>query len=71
VIQILKLLEHVDLPSMGPRSVDYLHHLIQAMHLAYSDRAQYLCRFMILCQSCVLLARIFFSSPIGCMTFNG
>ncbi|WP_431306673.1 hypothetical protein [Staphylococcus aureus] len=27
---------------MGPRSVDYLHHLIQAMHLAYSDRAQYL-----------------------------
>ncbi|NGQ72154.1 gamma-glutamyltransferase, partial [Staphylococcus aureus] len=32
----------VDLPSMGPRSVDYLHHLIQAMHLAYSDRAQYL-----------------------------
>ncbi|EVJ89380.1 gamma-glutamyltransferase, partial [Staphylococcus aureus M0752] len=42
VIQILKLLEHVDLPSMGPRSVDYLHHLIQAMHLAYSDRAQYL-----------------------------
>lgn len=42
VIQILKLLEHVDLPSMGPRSVDYLHHLIQAMHLAYSDRAKYL-----------------------------
>ncbi|WP_426286870.1 gamma-glutamyltransferase [Staphylococcus aureus] len=42
VIQILKLLEHIDLPSMGPRSVDYLHHLIQAMHLAYSDRAQYL-----------------------------
>ncbi len=42
VIQILKLLEHVDLPSMGPRSVDYLHHLIQAMHLAYSDGAQYL-----------------------------
>ncbi|RZH69879.1 gamma-glutamyltransferase, partial [Staphylococcus aureus] len=42
VIQILKLLEHVDLTSMGPRSVDYLHHLIQAMHLAYSDRAQYL-----------------------------
>lgn len=28
VIQILKLLEHIDLPSMGPRSVDYLHHLI-------------------------------------------
>ncbi|GBU01792.1 gamma-glutamyltransferase [Staphylococcus argenteus] len=42
VIQILKLLEHVDLHSMGARSVDYLHYLIQAMHLAYSDRAQFL-----------------------------
>ncbi len=42
VIQILKLLEHVDLPSMNEYLVDYLHHLIQAMHLAYSDRAQYL-----------------------------
>ncbi|WP_460917724.1 gamma-glutamyltransferase, partial [Staphylococcus aureus] len=37
-----KLFEHVDLLSMGSRSVDYLHHLLHAMHLAYSERAQFL-----------------------------
>ncbi|EHJ08035.1 gamma-glutamyltransferase [Staphylococcus simiae] len=42
MIQILKLLEHIDIKKMGPRSVDYLHHLIQAMHIAYSDRAQFI-----------------------------
>lgn len=41
-IQILKLLEQFDIQSMGPRSTDYLNHLIQAMHIAYSDRAHYL-----------------------------
>ncbi|PNZ30845.1 Gamma-glutamyltranspeptidase [Staphylococcus petrasii] len=41
IIQILKLLEQFDIKKMGPRSIDYLHHLIQAMHIAYSDRAHY------------------------------
>lgn len=42
IIQILKLLEQFDIKRMGARSVDYLHHLIQAMHIAYSDRAHYI-----------------------------
>lgn len=42
MIQILKLLEQFDIKHMGARSVDYLHHLIQAMHVAYSDRAHYI-----------------------------
>ncbi|WP_232156002.1 gamma-glutamyltransferase [Staphylococcus gallinarum] len=42
VIQILKLLEQFDISAMGPRSTDYLHHLIESMHIAYSDRASFL-----------------------------
>lgn len=42
LIQILKILEPFDLKSMGSRSIDYLHHLIQAMQIAYSDRAKYI-----------------------------
>ncbi|MFU0773292.1 gamma-glutamyltransferase [Staphylococcus warneri] len=42
VIQILKILESFDVSSMGTQSVDYMHHLIQAMQIAYSDRANYI-----------------------------
>ncbi|MCG7338990.1 gamma-glutamyltransferase [Staphylococcus sp. ACRSN] len=42
VIQILKLLEQFDISAMGPRSTDYLHHLIESMHIAYSDRAKFI-----------------------------
>lgn len=42
IIQILKLLESFDLKNMKSNSVDYIHHLIQAMHIAYSDRAHYI-----------------------------
>jgi gamma-glutamyltranspeptidase/glutathione hydrolase len=41
VLQILKMMEQFNLKNMGSRSTQYLHTLIQAMHLAYSDRAQY------------------------------
>ncbi|MFB2003730.1 gamma-glutamyltransferase [Staphylococcus aureus] len=42
VIQILKILESFDVSSMGTQSVDYMHYLIQAMQIAYSDRANYI-----------------------------
>lgn len=42
IIQILKLLEQFNLKDMGPNSINYIHHLIQAMHIAYSDRAHYI-----------------------------
>lgn len=41
VLQILKMMEQFNLKDMGSRSTQYLHTLIQSMHLAYSDRAQY------------------------------
>ena len=42
LIQILKLLEGYDLKKMGLNSADYLHRFIEASHLAYADRAQYM-----------------------------
>ena len=42
VLEILKLLEGYDLKKMGLNSADYLHHFIEASHLAYADRAQYM-----------------------------
>lgn len=40
--QILGLLEHFDLPSMGPNSVDAWHLFAEAGKLAYADRGLYM-----------------------------
>lgn len=40
--QILGLLNHFDMGSLGPDSVDAWHLFIEASKLAYADRAQYL-----------------------------
>ena len=40
--QILGMLEHFDLPSMGPDSVDAWHLFTEASKLAYADRALYM-----------------------------
>ncbi|GED70769.1 gamma-glutamyltranspeptidase [Brevibacillus reuszeri] len=42
MIQMLKLLEPYDLQSMGHLSADYMHHLLEAMHLSYADRAKHM-----------------------------
>lgn len=42
LLEILKLLEGYDVKRMGLNSADYLHHFIEAAHLAYADRAQYM-----------------------------
>ncbi len=40
-LQILNLLEHFDIGSMGPNSAEQLHLFIEAKKLAYEDRAVY------------------------------
>ena len=40
--QILGILEHFDLPSMGPDSSESWHLFAEASKLAYADRAQYM-----------------------------
>lgn len=42
MLQILKLMEGYDNQKDGFGSVAYLHHLIEANHLAYADRAAYM-----------------------------
>ncbi|MBY0087267.1 gamma-glutamyltransferase [Brevibacillus brevis] len=42
LIQILKLMEGYDNKKDGIGSVAYLHHLIEANHLAYADRAAFM-----------------------------
>ncbi|WP_028401302.1 gamma-glutamyltransferase [Ectobacillus panaciterrae] len=42
VQEILKLMEGYDVQKMGVNSPEYLHHLTEAMHLAYADRAAYM-----------------------------
>ncbi|MCR8644582.1 gamma-glutamyltransferase [Paenibacillus sp. N1-5-1-14] len=42
VIEILKLMEGYDVQKMGANSADYLHHVIESMHLAYADRAAFM-----------------------------
>jgi len=39
--QILGILEHVDLPGMGP-GADFAHHFVEASRLAYADRGLYM-----------------------------
>ncbi len=38
-LQMLRLLEDIDLKSMGHNSAEYLHHLIEAKKIAYADLA--------------------------------
>lgn len=42
VIEILNVLEHFDLKSMGDRSADFAHVVTEAMKLAFADRAHWL-----------------------------
>ncbi len=41
VVEMLNILEGFDLAAMGHNSPAYLHHLAEAMRLAYRDRARY------------------------------
>lgn len=40
-LQTLKILEGIDLAGMGPASADYVHHVVEAMKLAFADREAY------------------------------
>ncbi|MEQ9462588.1 MAG: gamma-glutamyltransferase [Haliea sp.] len=42
IIQMLNILEGYDLAAMGHNSAAYIHHLAEAMKLAYADRSEYL-----------------------------
>ncbi len=42
LVEMLNLLEGFDLRSMGHNSAEYIHHLVEAMRLAYQDRARLL-----------------------------
>jgi gamma-glutamyltranspeptidase/glutathione hydrolase len=41
LVEMLNILEGYDLAAMGHGSAEYLHHLAEAMRLAYRDRARY------------------------------
>ncbi|CAN7583939.1 gamma-glutamyltransferase family protein [Bosea sp. LjRoot90] len=40
-LQTLKILEGIDLASMGPASPEFIHHVTEAMKLAFADREAY------------------------------
>jgi gamma-glutamyltranspeptidase/glutathione hydrolase len=40
-LQILNLLEHFDISTMGLFSAEYIHHFVEAKKLAFADRAKY------------------------------
>ncbi len=42
IVQMLNILQHWDLKSLGSNSSEYLHRLIEVMKLAYVDRSVYL-----------------------------
>jgi gamma-glutamyltranspeptidase / glutathione hydrolase len=42
LLQMLNILEGFDLRSMGHNSAPYIHHLAEAMRLAYRDRARFI-----------------------------
>ena len=42
IVQMLNILEGFDMASLGHNSAAYVHHLTEAMRLAYRDRAQHL-----------------------------
>jgi gamma-glutamyltranspeptidase / glutathione hydrolase len=41
MLQLLNILEEYDLQAMGLNSADYIHHVVEAMKLAYADRDTY------------------------------
>jgi len=41
LLQSLRLLEQTDLAGMGPNSADFVHHVTEAMKLAFADREAY------------------------------
>jgi gamma-glutamyltranspeptidase / glutathione hydrolase len=43
ILQTLSVLEHFDLPSLKHNSADYIHILVEAMKLAFSDRERFYC----------------------------
>ena len=42
IIQMLNILEPFDLQAMGHNSAEYIHHVIEAMKIAYADRAAHM-----------------------------
>jgi len=40
-LQILNIMEHFDLSTMGFGSTDYIHHFVEAKKLVFEDRAKY------------------------------
>lgn len=42
IIQMLNILEPFDLQVMGHNSAEYIHHVIEAMKIAYADRAAHM-----------------------------
>ncbi len=42
LVEMLNILEGYDLAAMGHNSADYIHHLTEAMRMAYRDRARFL-----------------------------
>jgi gamma-glutamyltranspeptidase/glutathione hydrolase len=42
IIQMLNILEPYDLQAMGHNSAQYIHHVIEAMKIAYADRAAHM-----------------------------
>jgi gamma-glutamyltranspeptidase/glutathione hydrolase len=40
-LQTLKILEGIDIAGMGPASPDFVHHVVEAMKLAFADREAY------------------------------
>ena len=42
LVEMLNILEGYDLAPMGHNSADYIHHLTEAMRMAYRDRARFL-----------------------------
>lgn len=42
IVQILNILEHYPIDDMGHNSADTIHHMAEAMKLAYADRSEYL-----------------------------
>lgn len=42
IIQMLNILEPYDLMAMGHNSAEYIHHVIEAMKIAYADRAAHM-----------------------------
>jgi gamma-glutamyltranspeptidase/glutathione hydrolase len=42
LVEMLNLLEGYDLTELGHNSPEYIHHLVEAMRLAYRDRARFL-----------------------------